>query len=555
MLPQERSQTSRWGEACLAWVRERLGTNSLPSRIPPIPPLEPFALHSPQLQDAEVNRLSIRQQLLDYVDEYIFNNIPTHLLRMSDMKLATRNEIWEAVRPKIEADVDAALTELSSSDFVLCFMDQWCLKYIKKHLRYAIFSHRWGIGEPSFYEMSNKRCGGQVMPTGPGFEKLLQFCEKARTDYGCAYVWSDTCCINKESSTDLEEAIRSMYRWYADADICIVYLARSSSVDDFTMEPWFARGWTLQELLAPKKMRFYGKEWTPIFPSANAGREGALEEYDLSGEHPDLSNDKENELLLGALAEVTGIPVFDLRDFRPGCNRVFQKMIWTSKRRTTRIEDVAYSLLGIFDVTMPIAYGEGNRAFYRLMEVIAQRCDEPGFFAWAGPHSRYSNVFPLSPASYGRLDSQMVSTLARADLFACGDLAFVITKSGLSVTLLLLLLDEYPSVSENGDVFACTFTPTNGKPLRQRQIALHSSQGPYNMLSYEEHYALGIVNYGRAAEGRGSLHVGARYLCVLLKKDRLRGSDWIRESTDRVLTLRCKETVTRELETVCLVHA
>ncbi|KIJ19553.1 hypothetical protein PAXINDRAFT_8038 [Paxillus involutus ATCC 200175] len=204
---------------------------------------------------------------------------------------------------------------------------------------------------------------------------------------------------------------------------------------------------------------------------------------------------------------------------------------------------------------MPIAYGEGNRAFYRLMEVIAQRCDEPGFFAWAGPHSRYSNAFPSSPASYGRLDSQMVSTLARADLFACGDLAFVVTKSGLSVTLPLLLLDEYPSVSGNGDVIACKFTPTNGTPLRQRQTALHSSQGLHSILSYEEHYALGVVNYGRAADGHGSLHIGARYFCVLLKKDRLRSSGWIRESTNRVLTLRCKETVATKLETVCLLHA
>ncbi|KAF8839200.1 hypothetical protein BDN67DRAFT_1070232 [Paxillus ammoniavirescens] len=475
---------------------------------------------------------------------------------MNDMKLVTRNEIWKTVRPRIEADVDAALTELSSFDIMPFFMDQWFLKYIKKHLRYAIFSHRWAIGEPSFYEISSKRYGVQVTLTGPGFEKLLRFCEKARTDYNCAYIWSDTCCINKESSTDLEEAIRSMYRWYADADVCIVYLVRSSSVEDFTVEPWFARGWTLQELLAPKKMRFYGKDWIPIIPSANAGREDVREEYlDLSGECSNLPNDKENELLLGALAEVTGIPVCDLRDFRPGCNRVFQKMIWASKRRTTRIEDVAYSLLGIFDVTMPIAYGEGNRVFYRLMEVIAQRCDEPGFFAWAGPHSRYSNAFPLSPASYGRLDSQMVSTLARADLFACGDLAFVVTKSGLSVTLLLLLLDEYPSVSGNGDVIACKFTPTNGTPLRQRQTALNSSQGLHNILSYEEHYALGVVNYRRAADGHGSLHMGARHLCVLLKKDRLRASGWIRESIDRVLTFRCNETVTRQLETVCLLHA
>ncbi|KAF9225248.1 HET-domain-containing protein [Gyrodon lividus] len=354
---RSRSPGPGWGEVCLSWARERLGTQSLLSRIPPISPLGSFV---PGPQEAKVNQPPTREQLLDYVDRYIFNNIPTHLLRISDMKLVTRNEVRGAIRPQIEADFDAALMEPWNSGFVTCFLDQWYHTYVKKYLRYAILSHRWGISEPEFYEMSSKRYGEKLMRTGRGLEKLLQFCEKARTDYDCAYVWSDTCCINKESSTDLEEAIRSMYRWYMDADICIVHLANSSSVEDFKVEPWFTRGWTLQELLAPKKMRFYGKDWTPICHAVDEGREDEREQdlnflrFDKGGESPNFPNDKENELLLATIGKVTG------------CNRVFQKMIWASKRRTTRVEDVAYSLLGMFNITMPIAYGEGDWAFHRL---------------------------------------------------------------------------------------------------------------------------------------------------------------------------------------------
>ncbi|KAF9236122.1 hypothetical protein BU15DRAFT_50492, partial [Melanogaster broomeanus] len=207
-------------------------------------------------------------------------------------------------------------------------------------------------------------------PDGPGFQKLLRFCEKAKSDYGCVYVWSDTCCIDKTSSAELEEAIRSMFRWYRNAEVCIVYLAESYTMEDFDSEPWFTRGWTLQELLAPLVVRFYNKDWEPLCP------------HWLKS-----SNDKQNTEMQDAIERVTRIPRKELEQFRPGCGRVYEKMVWASKRQTTRVEDIAYSLIGIFDVSMPIAYGEGMWAFYRLTEVIAQRSSDRGFFAWSGSPS------------------------------------------------------------------------------------------------------------------------------------------------------------------------
>jgi len=247
---------------------------------------------------------------------------------------------------------------------------------VKNILKYAVLSHRWlDRGEPTFYDILKS-----FRPYG--YDKLVKFCEKA-SEYGCRLAWSDTCCINKDSSTELEEAIRTMFKWYRDAHICIAFLADTTSVDDLHEDVWFTRGWTLQELLAPQRMKFYGRDWKPLTSDVN---------------------DKENMELMPALSRATRIPLDDLRHFQPGTTNVHQKMMWASTRTTTRIEDVAYSLIGIFDVTMMIAYGEGKRAFYRLMEAIVHKCDEWQIFAWAGPSSSDSAAFPDSPRGYLPLD-------------------------------------------------------------------------------------------------------------------------------------------------------
>ncbi|EIW76430.1 hypothetical protein CONPUDRAFT_17151, partial [Coniophora puteana RWD-64-598 SS2] len=225
---------------------------------------------------------------------------------------------------------------------------------------YAIFSHRWGELEPKFTDVHHPSSMSVETRGGPGYAKLLKFCILARVA-GCDLAWSDTCCINKDSSAELDENIRSMFRYYLNSHICIAYLAKSFVLDDLRREEWFTRGWTLQELVAPPRLKFFTGGWVQL-------SEG--------------DNDKCNPYILERIHQITSISLRDLLDFKPGTNRVSEKMSWAAARETTRIEDMAYSLIGIFDVSLTVAYGEGPRAFFRLMKAILEEYNQWDVFAW-----------------------------------------------------------------------------------------------------------------------------------------------------------------------------
>ena len=220
--------------------------------------------------------------------------------------------------------------------------------------RYAILSHTWGAGaeEVNFKDM--------IDGTGiskPGYDKI-RFCgEQARRD-DLQFFWIDTCCIDKSSSTELHEAINSMFRWYRNAVKCYVYLADVSRPalgtdgkpsqlpweSSFRKSRWFTRGWTLQELIAPASVQFFSKEGERL------GNKKSLEQH---------------------IHEVAGIPVKGLRGSPLSDFSIPERMLWAENRETTRKEDKAYSLLGIFDVYIPLIYGEGReKAFKRLREEI-----------------------------------------------------------------------------------------------------------------------------------------------------------------------------------------
>ncbi|KAF2098426.1 hypothetical protein NA57DRAFT_65911 [Rhizodiscina lignyota] len=216
--------------------------------------------------------------------------------------------------------------------------------------RYAILSHTWRDGEVSFQEM--KDFSPEQLRGKPGYRKILACCNQALS-LGIHYVWIDTCCIDKTSSAELSEAINSMFRWYVTASACFACL------DDYSDGP------TPSELIAPVQVTFFGYDWISL------------------GTRESLSS---------IVSCITGIPEDMLhgRNFRMAT--IAARMSWAANRRTTRPEDMAYCLLGLFDVSMPLLYGEGEGAFIRLQEEIMKSSVDQSIFAW-GMNPEYTGDY------------------------------------------------------------------------------------------------------------------------------------------------------------------
>ncbi|KAI0702702.1 hypothetical protein C8Q76DRAFT_802296 [Earliella scabrosa] len=226
---------------------------------------------------------------------------------------------------------------------------------------YAILSHVWGENEQSFQDTQALYAVCAVIDENPrdrSSEKIKMSCELAQR-YGYAWLWNDTCCIDKTSSADLSEAINSMFRYYSLAGICFAYLRDVPTDYDascFMSSTWHQRGWTLQELIAPTVVLFLSQSW------------------EILGSKADFSS---------LLQDATGVPATLLRsEEEPRDFSIAQRMSWAARRRTTRVEDEAYCLLGIFDINMPTLYGEGRKAFRRLQEEIMKQFPDTTLFAW-----------------------------------------------------------------------------------------------------------------------------------------------------------------------------
>ncbi|KAH7407261.1 heterokaryon incompatibility protein-domain-containing protein [Cadophora sp. MPI-SDFR-AT-0126] len=234
---------------------------------------------------------------------------------------------------------------------------------------YAILSHRWGPDEVSLQEMQVSASHRSLsLVSRFGYQKILKCCEVAAS-FGFEHVWIDTCCIDKTNNVELTEAINSMFNYYRNAEVCYAYLMDVPDDEDpaakgsqFRASEWFKRGWTLQELIAPDSLVFYDSGWEEI------------------GTKFSLKN---------AIAEVTFIDpkaFLGIRDLKVDFS-IAQKMSWASRRRTERTEDMAYCLMGIFGVNMPMIYGEGGRAFRRLQLEILKTSGDHSILAWSEPRA------------------------------------------------------------------------------------------------------------------------------------------------------------------------
>lgn len=263
-----------------------------------------------------------------------------------------------------------------------CAVNMWLLDTASLELKYfqggqepstyAILSHRWQDGEVTFEDIRDATSSYTLKR---GWSKVTGCCNLARR-YGFKYVWIDSCCIDKSSSAELSEAINRMYDWYADATICYTYLfdvhdARNER--QFEESSWFTRSWTLQELLAPPEMHFYTSDWIRI------------------GSRSDMVKN---------ISKSTAIPHPVIERFNRSEHSVAERMRWAASRNATRPEDIAYSLLGIFDINIPLLYGEGTKAFQRLQEAIMSVSNDLSLFVWQGPCCPRSGMLAASPAAF-----------------------------------------------------------------------------------------------------------------------------------------------------------
>jgi hypothetical protein len=232
-------------------------------------------------------------------------------------------------------------------------------QYRDDEVPYAILSHTWGDDEEevTFRDVIESSGRGRV-----GYRKI-EFCQKRlenRSD-NLAHFWIDTCCIHKADAGELSRSLTSMFRWYSNAAICYVYISDVSMPGHqpsppsheewkaaFLKSQWFTRGWTLQELIAPRAVEFYSAEGTFL------------------GDRISLEN---------LIQDITGLPIDVLRSGSTALTKYSddEKFRWAESRQTKEPEDRVYSLLGIFGVSMAIIYGEGRElALGRLKGAIRE---------------------------------------------------------------------------------------------------------------------------------------------------------------------------------------
>ena len=253
------------------------------------------------------------------------------------------------------------------------------------YFRFVMLSHRWEGTEPLLRDVQGQFVY-ELNPAG-GIVKLQSFCKIAR-DVGYLWAWIDTCCIDQSNNVDVQESVNSMFVWYRHSALTIVYLSDvppSSKPGALAESVWNTRGWTIQEFLAPRVVLFYQQDWTPY----------------LDDRSP---NHKESTTIMQELADRTGIDTQTLVAFRPGMREARKKLQWVSRRVTTRQEDIAYSLFGIFGIHLPVIYGERKQsALGRLLQEVVAQSGDITALDWVGTPSNFNSCLPAEITSYTAL--------------------------------------------------------------------------------------------------------------------------------------------------------
>ena len=255
---------------------------------------------------------------------------------------------------------------------------------VTQYYRYAMFSHKWEDNEPLFENVI--RIVVYDLEESLTHDKLRMFCKIVR-DAGLHWAWSDTCCINKTDHFVLQEALVAMFKWYQGSTVTIVLLrgVRSPSRrGDLVKSIWNTRAWTFQEYHASKVVRFYNEDWTLYM-------------------NLDIPNHKESPDIISEMEEATGVSVRALMALQPGLDDIREKLCLASRRQTTLVEDAAYSLLGIFSISLPVVYGEGNQALGRLLAQLLASSGDTSILAWTGKSGSFNSCLPANITVFSQL--------------------------------------------------------------------------------------------------------------------------------------------------------
>ncbi|KAF8554794.1 hypothetical protein OG21DRAFT_1603328 [Imleria badia] len=267
----------------------------------------------------------------------------------------------------------------------------------KKFYRYVMLSHRWQPHEPTF-QMVVENTSIYALPASPANSKVQRFCELVRyLDF--QWAWSDTCCVNQLDKGVQQESLVAMFRWYRGSSLTIVHLlgvlSESQETGYLWRSIWNTRGWTYQEYLASEVVQFYTEDWKPYL---------GLNTF----------NHKESPLILSEMEQAMNFATQELAALQPGLEMAREKLYLASKRQTTRQEDIAYCLFGIFNVALPVIYGEGNQAVGRLLEYILTRSDNVTLLAWTGNSGSHHSYLPADLAVYNEIAPPHIPSLIEA---------------------------------------------------------------------------------------------------------------------------------------------
>ena len=258
-------------------------------------------------------------------------------------------------------------------------------RVVKKFYQYVMLSHRWQPNEPTFQLVDTASIYG--LPTSSANSKLQRFCELVHS-LRFKWAWSDTCCVNQLDKGVQQESLVAMFRWYRGSSLTVVHLLGVlSQLQEFGClwkSIWNTRGWTYQEYIASKVVQFYTEDWKPYLGL-------------------DIFNHKQSPGILSEMERAMNLASQELATLRPGLDRVREKLYLASARQTTREEDIAYSLFGIFNVAIPVIYGEGNQAVGRLLEHVLSGSGDVTILAWTGASGSYNSCLPADLTVYDQI--------------------------------------------------------------------------------------------------------------------------------------------------------